>query len=66
MRSHEPEVLRELFGERVVVSGIARFRASGRLLRLEGEATNRVGPGDKLFETGPVAVGLGAVAVSEA
>ena len=51
MEVHEPDQLRELFGERVVVSGIAQYRASGQLLRLEIESISPARRGDRLFET---------------
>ena len=55
LEDHDPEALRTLFGKSVVVSGVAQYRPSGRLLFLKGEAMFEAGPGDQLFEVAPVA-----------
>jgi hypothetical protein len=46
--------LAELFGQRVVVSGTAVFRASGGLLRIEAEAIERAGSDDAVWGRVPV------------
>jgi hypothetical protein len=50
---HDPEDLRALFARRVVVSGMARFRASGKLLRVEAEHIGPAQAGDALWEKLP-------------
>ena len=69
MGVHEPDQLRELFGKRVVVSGVAQYRASGQLLRLDVESIRPVRPGDRLFETmttAPVMRPVGASVAQDA
>lgn len=55
MEDHDPAALRELFGKLVVVSGIAHYRPSGRILRLDLEFIGAAGPGDRIFASVPVA-----------
>lgn len=59
---HDPETLRVLFGRKVVVSGIAHFRPSGRVLKLDVELIEESTAGDALFESAPVARELRPVA----
>lgn len=55
MEDHDPDALRELFGKLVVVSGIAHYRPSGRLLLLDVESISEAGAGDRIFEVIPAA-----------
>ncbi|HHH27247.1 MAG TPA: hypothetical protein ENK57_02705 [Polyangiaceae bacterium] len=55
MEDHDLDALRELFGEAVVVSGMAHYRPSGRLLMVDVESIGEAGAGDHLFEAAPVA-----------
>ncbi len=55
IEDHEPATLRSLFGSRVVVSGMARFRPSGRVLLVEVEHIAEARDADALFETLPIA-----------
>lgn len=55
IEDHNVEGLRRLFGSRVVVSGLAHFRPSGRLLHIEVEQIAEAAEGDQLFERVPVA-----------
>lgn len=50
-----PELLRALFGERVTLSGMARFRPSGRLLMVDAESLAPATPGDAVWERMPAA-----------
>lgn len=52
---HDPEKLRALFAERVVVSGLAQFRPSGRLLVLDAESIGPADEGDELWAQSPSA-----------
>ena len=63
MEAHDLDALRELFGKAVVVSGVAHYRPSGRLLLLDVESIGEAGAGDRLFETTPVARKRHAVAI---
>ncbi|TXD34237.1 hypothetical protein FRC98_18755 [Lujinxingia vulgaris] len=54
--SPNSETLKELFGQRVVVSGIAHYRPSGRLLKLDVESLAAASEGDSVFEAAPVAL----------
>ena len=53
MEDHDPNELRELFGKLVVISGVAHYRPSGRLLMVDVESIGEAGPGDRLFATAP-------------
>ena len=55
LEDHDSEVLKELFGKQVVVSGVAHYRPSGRLLLLDVESIGEATAGDRLFEAAPVA-----------
>lgn len=55
MEDHDPESLGALFGKEVVVSGMAHYRPSGRLLMVDVESIGKAGPNDHLFEMAPVA-----------
>jgi hypothetical protein len=55
MEDHDLDALRELFGKLVVVSGIAHYRPSGRILRLDLETIGGAGPGDRIFAVVPAA-----------
>ena len=55
LEEHDAEVLKKLFGTRVVVSGIARFRPSGALLLLDVESIGPARDSDSLFQTVPIA-----------
>lgn len=55
VEDHDPEALRDLFGKFVVVSGVAHYRPSGRMLLLDVESIGEAGAGDHLFESAPVA-----------
>ena len=55
MEDHNPDALRALFGKAVVVSGMAHYRPSGRLLMVDVEAIGVAGAGDHLFDAAPVA-----------
>jgi hypothetical protein len=50
-----PELLRALFGTRVVISGMAQFRPSGRLLIVDIEHLGPAGPSDVIWEQVPTA-----------
>jgi hypothetical protein len=50
---HDPEGLRALFAGRVVVSGMARFRTSGKLLRVDAEHIGLARESDALWEKQP-------------
>ena len=56
MEDHDPESLKTLFGKEVVVSGVAHYRPSGRLLLLDVESIEEAGRGDHLFEASPIAL----------
>jgi hypothetical protein len=51
--AHDNEQLKALFGSRVVVSGLAQFRPSGRLLVIDVEHLGPARDGDVLFERAP-------------
>lgn len=55
MEDHDPDALRALFGTTVVVSGMAHYRPSGRLLMVDVESIGEARAGDHLFEAAPVA-----------
>jgi hypothetical protein len=52
---HDPRTLKSLFGARVVVSGMARFRPTGRVLVIDVEHISQAREADSLFATLPVA-----------
>ncbi|NOY94457.1 MAG: hypothetical protein GXP55_25045 [Deltaproteobacteria bacterium] len=54
LEDHEAEMLKQLFGEKVVVSGMAHYRPSGRLLLVNVESIAAAGEKDVLFEATPV------------
>jgi hypothetical protein len=51
----DPELLRALFGKRVTISGMARFRPSGRLLMVDAEYLAPATPNDAIWERMPMA-----------
>lgn len=53
IEDHDPEGLRVLFGKTVVISGMAHYRHSGRLLMLGIESISEASAGDHLFEATP-------------
>lgn len=53
---HNSEQLKNLFGSRVVVSGMAQFRSSGKLLVIDVEHLGPARDGDSLFESAPKAI----------
>lgn len=55
MEDHDPDALRDLFGKLVVVSGVAHYRPSGRLLLVDVESIGVAGVGDRVFEAVPMA-----------
>lgn len=55
MEQHELEALRSLLGKEVVVSGIARYGPSGRLLMVDVETLEVARAEDRIFERAPVA-----------
>ncbi|MEO2005476.1 MAG: hypothetical protein ABGY41_15420 [Candidatus Poribacteria bacterium] len=57
LEDHDAEELKALFGKHVVVSGLARYGPSGRLLSIAGESIGEASAGDSLFEAVPVAQG---------
>lgn len=62
--AHDNEQLRALFGSRVVVSGMAQFRPSGKLLIIDVEHLGPARDGDAVFESAPKAtVGRPAASV---
>jgi len=54
LEDHDAETLKELFDEKVVVSGVAYYRPSGRLLLVEVESIAAAGEKDDLFAAIPV------------
>ena len=54
--SPDSETLKALFGQRVVVSGMAHYRPSGRLLKLDVESIAATSDDDSVFEATPVAL----------
>lgn len=62
LSDHDPEALRDLFGRTVVVSGVAHYRPSGRLLLLDVEFIGEAREGDRIFEAVPIARRRGLVA----
>jgi hypothetical protein len=55
MEEHNLEALRSVLGKEVVVSGMAHYRPSGRLLLLDVEALDVARPEDRVFQKAPVA-----------
>lgn len=55
MEEHDLEALRALLGEEVVVSGVAHYRPSGRLMMLDAEALDRARAEDAVFRQAPAA-----------
>jgi hypothetical protein len=55
VEDHDPAKLKSLFGARVVLSGVARFRPTGRVLVVDVEHISEARAADALFETLPVA-----------
>lgn len=55
MEEHNLDALRSLLGEEVVVSGVAHYRPSGRLLLLDVEDLAVARPEDRIFRKVPVA-----------
>ncbi len=53
MGDHDVETLKALLGVLVVVSGMARYSPSGRLLLLDVDSIREASPTDRLFETLP-------------
>jgi hypothetical protein len=51
---HDSETLKSLFGAQVVVSGMAHFRPSGKLLVIDVEHLGPARDADKLFQTVPI------------
>jgi len=54
LEDHDAETLKELFGEKVVVSGMAHYRPSGHLLLVNVESIAVAGEKDVLFDAIPV------------
>lgn len=54
--SRDNSQLRDLFGSRVVVSGVAQFRPSGKLLAIDVEYLGAAREGDSLFDAVPRAM----------
>jgi len=55
IEDHDPAKLKSLFGSRVVLSGMARFRPTGRVLAIDVEHISEARDADALFDTLPVA-----------
>ena len=55
MEEHNLEALRSLLGKEVVVSGMAHYRPSGRLLLVDVEALDVSRAEDRVFQRAPVA-----------
>ena len=55
LEDHDPDALKELFGKAAVISGMAHYRPSGRLLMVVAEAIDEAGARDHIFEAAPVA-----------
>ena len=55
MEEHNLEALRSLLGKEVVVSGMAHYRPSGRLLLVDVEALDVARAEDRVFQRAPVA-----------
>lgn len=55
MEEHDLEALRSLLGREVVVSGMAHYRPSGRLLLVDVEALDMARAEDRVFQRAPVA-----------
>ena len=55
MEEHDLETLRSFLGVEVVVSGVAHYRPSGRLLLLDVENLDVARPEDRVFQRAPVA-----------
>jgi len=66
LEERDPMTLKALFNEQVVVSGMAHYRPSGRLLRVVGESIARARPEDAIFEALPTAVASPPVAALQA
>lgn len=56
VEDHDLATLQRLFGANVVVSGIAHYRPSGRLLIIDAESLSEAREADALFATAPAAV----------
>jgi hypothetical protein len=56
LEEQDNDGLKGLFGTRVVVSGVAQFRPSGKLLAIDVEHLGPARPGDVVFEVTPRAV----------
>lgn len=54
MEEHDLELLRSMLGQQVVVSGMAHYRPSGRLLLIDGESIAAARPEDTVFQRAPV------------
>lgn len=54
IEQHDLASLRGLLGVHVVVSGVAYYRPSGRLLRLDVEQIDAARPEDAVFEHAPI------------
>lgn len=55
LESHDPTILRRLFGGRVVISGVAHFRPSGQLLFVHAESISEAREADAVFASIPLA-----------
>ncbi len=55
LEAHDPDLLRRLFGGRVVVSGIAHFRPAGQPLLMSVEHLSEARDADALFTAAPTA-----------
>lgn len=55
LEAHDVEALRSLLGKEVVVSGMAHYRPSGRLLLLDVEDLRLARPEDRVFRAAPTA-----------
>ena len=53
LEAHDPERLKAFFGQRVVLSGVAQFRPSGKLLVVAAESIGPARDADTLFEEAP-------------
>ncbi len=65
---HDLSALKALFGKRVAVSGMGRFRPSGKLLLIDAEHLDEAAPGDEVFDEVPTAqtgIFAGAVALHD-
>lgn len=55
LEEHDAETLQRLFDRRVVISGVAQYRPSGKLLLVDAESLSEAREADEFFETVPVA-----------